>query len=127
MLFLWGVVGCVAFYFHVTFDPAQSSAATAWDRAYHRALPGWFIYDYAVAVAAALLGSMAMLRRSRWANILYIVSLAAVIVQFGYVFAFTPLVAAKGIGAAAFPLFIAGVGVFQIWLAGLATRRGWIL
>lgn len=127
LLFLWGVLGCIAFYWHASFDPARPSDVGVWERAYHRALPGWFAYNYAIAVGAALLGSIAMLRRSRSANILYVLSLAAVVVQFGYVFVFTPLLAVKGVATAVFPLFILGVGIFQIWLAGLATRRGWIL
>ncbi|MHA6719748.1 hypothetical protein ACX40Y_09900 [Sphingomonas sp. RS6] len=128
MLFLWAVLGCVALYFHATFDPAASSGISDWDRDYYRDLPLWFVYDYAIAVGASLLGSIAMLRRSRSANILYIISFAAVVVQFGYVFIFTGIVASKGVvQTLPFPLIILGIAILQIWLAGLATRRGWIL
>jgi hypothetical protein len=128
ILFLWAVLGCVALYLHASFDPAAPVGVSDWERDYYQQLPLWFVYDYAIGVGAGLLGSIALLRRSRTANFFYIVSLAAVIVQFGYVFAFTGIVAAKGVvQALPFPLIIVGIAIFQIWLAGLATRRGWIL
>ena len=116
LLVLWGFAGCASFYVHVAYGPDIDPNATDWDRAYFAALPGWLTIVYAVAVGAGLLGSIALLFRSKLAQPLYIVSLIAVIVQFGYVFAAT----------VPFPLFIFVVAIFQIWLAALARRRGWI-
>lgn len=127
LLVLWGLAGCFSLYLHVAYGPAMDPKATDWDRAYFAALPGWFTPVYAVAVGAGLLGSIALLLRSKLAQPLYIASLIAVIVQFGYVFAGTDLLAHKGPAMTVpFPLFIFAVAVFQIWIAGLARRRGWI-
>jgi hypothetical protein len=127
LLVLWGLLGCVAFYMHVKFGPAIDPAATDWDRAYYAALPGWFTPVYAVAVGAGLLGAIALLLRSKLAQPLFLISLIAVIVQFGYVFLATDLLAHKGAATTVpFPSFIVAVAVFQIWLAQLARRRGWI-
>ena len=39
----------------------------------------------------------------------------------------TDMITVKGfVGAAGFPLVIASIGVFEIWLSGHAIRRGWI-
>ncbi|HEX8302765.1 hypothetical protein [Sphingomonas sp.] len=127
VLVLWGLAGCAAFAMHVMHGPAMDPAATDWDRAYFAALPAWFGWDYAVAVGAALLGSIAMLARSRWAMTLYIVSLIAVVIQFGYVFFATDLLAHKGAAATVpFPAFIIAMAVMQVWLAGYARDRNWI-
>ena len=127
LLVLWGLAGCASFYVHVAYGPDIDPNATDWDRAYFAALPAWLNIVYAVAVGAGLLGSIALLLRSKLAQPLYLVSLIAVIVQFGYIFAATDLLAHKGAAATVpFPLFILVVAVFQIWLAGLARRRGWI-
>jgi hypothetical protein len=127
VLVLWGLLGCMAFYMHVTLGAAMDPAATDWDRAYYAALPGWFDPVYAVAVGAGLLGALALLFRSKFALPLFIVSLAAVIVQFGYVFLGTDMLAHKGAAITVpFPLFIAAVAVFQIWFAQVSGRRGWI-
>ena len=49
------------------------------------------------------------------------------VIQFGYVFTGTDLLAHKGAAATVpFPLFIALMGVVQIVLARLAARRGWV-
>ena len=127
LLALWGVLGCIAFYLHVKMGPAMDPAATDWDRAYYAALPGWFTPVYAAAVGGGLLGSIALLFRSKLALPLFVISLIAVIVQFGYVFLGTDMLAHKSAAATVpFPLFIAAVAVFQIWLARFARRLGWI-
>lgn len=124
MLLLWGLLGCLLFYSHATLSPQRTSEPVLWDWEYYQEVPRWFLVDYAIGVGASLLGSLAMLRRSRKANILYVVSLAAVIVQFGYLFA-TGMVSGP-LQTFVIPVFILGVAIFQIWLAGMATRRGWI-
>ncbi|WP_066722200.1 hypothetical protein [Sphingomonas pituitosa] len=124
MLVLWGLLGCLVFYSHATLSPHRAGEPALWNWEYYQAVPRWFLIDYAIGVGASLLGSLAMLRRSRKANILYVVSLAAVIVQFGYLFATGML--SGPVQAFVAPVFILGVTIFQIWLAGMATRRGWL-
>jgi hypothetical protein len=127
LLVLWGMAGCASFYAHVAYGADMDPKATDWDRAYYAALPAWLNLVYLVAVAGGLLGSVALLLSSAWARPLAIASLGAVIVQFGYVFAATDLIAHKGAAATVpFPAVIAAIAMFQIWFAGLARRRGWI-
>ena len=127
VLIVWGLAGCAAFFMHVKYGPAMDPAATDWDRAYFAALPAWFSWDYAVAVGAGLLGSIALLARSKFAGLLYILSLIAVLIQFGYVFFATDLLAHKGAAATVpFPMFIALMGGVQIVMALFAARRGWV-
>lgn len=127
LLVLWGLAGCASFYVHVAYGPDIDPAATDWDRAYFAALPVWLTLDYAIAVGAGLLGSIALLLRSRFARPLYIVSLIAVVIQFGYIFLATDLAAHKGaVTAYSFPALIFAIAIFQVWFAGYAQRRGWL-
>ena len=65
--------------------------------------------------------------RSATARVLFIVSLIAIMVQFGYLFAATDLLAVKGAGVVLpFPIFITVIAGVQVWFAGVARRRGWI-
>jgi hypothetical protein len=58
---------------------------------------------------------------------LYIVSLVAVVIQFGHVFMRTDLLAHKGAAATLpFPLFIALMACLQIVVARMAAKRGWV-
>ena len=36
------------------------------------------------------------------------------------------IIAAKGVWTSYFPIFIVALGVFEIWLAGLAIKLGWV-
>ena len=127
LLIAWGLAGCAALFFHIAYGPAIDPAATDWDRVYYAGLPGWFTPVYAVAVLGGLLGAVALVQRSKLALPLFVASLIGVVVQFGYVFLATDLLAHKGaLATLPFPLFIAAVSLFEIWLAGYATRRGWI-
>jgi hypothetical protein len=65
------------------------------------------------------------LRRAA-ARPLFVVSLIAVVVTVVWPFAATDLIAVKGLATAAgFPLVIALIGVFQLWLS-IRAGRHWI-
>ncbi|WP_423603098.1 hypothetical protein [Sphingomonas sp. MS122] len=126
ILLLWGLAGCWAFYMHVTLGAAANPQATDWDRAYFAALPSWFTIDFAIAVGAGVLGSIALLLRSKWAVTLYWLSLIAVIIQFGYMFLATDVIAVKGVSSTFFPAFIFVMALFQVWFSSMVKRRGWL-
>lgn len=127
LLVIWALLGCAACYMHVAYGPAMDPNATDWDRAYFAALPKWFAWDFAVAVIAGLIGSVALLMGKRAARPLYIVSLVAALIQFGYMFFATDVVAHKGAAATVpMPVVIIAVTLFQLWLAGMAIRKGWL-
>lgn len=127
ILLLWGLAGLAAFYFQVTLDDKALAAMSDYDRKLLQGLPGWLNIDYGIATISSVLGSAALLLRSRHARLLYLVSLIAVIIQFGYMLGATDLIAVKGLLAAAgFPVFIVVMGVVQLWFARIATGRGWL-
>lgn len=127
ILLLWAIAGVASFGAHVFVGEKMAAEQGAWDLAYYRALPAWFVWDYALATLAALAGAVALLLRARQALSFYVLSLLGVVVQFGFVFGGTDLLAHKGAAATLpFPLFIAAMGAVQIAVARLAARRGWV-
>ncbi len=125
LLQLWGLMGCVAFYMQV--GPGGAGAMSDYDRALFAALPSWYTAVYGLAVGTGLLGAIALLAKSKLARSLFVASLIAVVVQFGWLFATTDVIAVKGAAVAMpFPVVIAVIAAFQLWLAGLAQRNGWI-
>ena len=123
---LWAFAGAAAFAGHVLVGEQMAAAESAWDLAFYRGLPAWFVWDYGMATLGAVAGALAMLQRSRWAVPLYVASLIGVLIQFGYVFLGTDLLTHKGaVVTVPFPAFIALMGVVQIAVARLAARRGW--
>lgn len=127
VLLLWAIAGVASFVAHGVVGEQMAAAQGEADLAFHRALPGWFAWDYALATLAALGGAVALLMRSRHATGLYALSLLGVLIQFGYVFLATDLLARKGAAATLpFPLFIAVMACVQIAVARRAARRGWV-
>lgn len=123
---LWGAVACFAYVSQVSMSAAELAALPQDQQDMLNALPTWVTAVYAVAVWSVLGGAIGLLMRKAWAYHLFVVSLVAVVVQFGYIFLATDTLAAMGMSAAYFPLFIFLVGAFLIWFTGMARTRGWI-
>lgn len=127
MLLLWGALGCWACFTQLTQGADAMAAASDYDRALFDRLPLWYRLDYAIATGTMLLGAVALLLRSRHAVALLTVSLVAVMIQFGWMFAMTDIIAVKGPYVLYFPLLILAFGALALHLAHLARRRGWIV
>jgi hypothetical protein len=57
----------------------------------------------------------------------FAISLAAVVVQFGYTFLVMDAIKVLGVTRAVpFPIVIFAIGVFLVWYSGLAQRRSWL-
>ena len=128
LLVLWegyGVYMCV--------DQFQHGAHSAgWDpspygEALYAKLPVWYNYVYAIATFGGLLGALALVLKERRAAILFTISLIAALVNFGYLFAATDLIAHEG-PAKSFPVpaMVVVVTLFAIWFSRLAAGKGWI-
>jgi hypothetical protein len=127
LLVLWGLAGCFAFFLQYRYGVAMRPDGGEWERGYDAALPGWFLPVYAVAIFGGLAGSVALLLRRGLARWCYLVSLIAVLIQFGWVFGATDMAAVKGPAVAyPFPAFIVALAVLQLWLAHQGWRRGWL-
>lgn len=124
---LWACMGCASYLREVMMTEAQLAAMPAAQADMWRAMPQWLFGVFAVAVWVGLAGAVALLLRRRIARSLYIVSLIAVIVQFGYIFGGMHILDKMSFSEAAiFPIFIAVMGAFLIWFSGYAIRRGWL-
>ncbi|WP_374943748.1 hypothetical protein [Sphingomonas sp.] len=125
VLILWGIVGVLGF--HASFLDSIRATMDPYDRKLYDAWPVWYAPVYGIAVWSGLIGSVLLALRRRVARPVYVVSLVGVIIMFGWTFVATDLIAVKGVvTATAFPIVIALICVFEIWLAGHAARRGWI-
>lgn len=127
ILVLWGVAGVIACIQQLRLGAEAMGPADAYARALYASLPVWYNGVYAVATGAGLAAAIALLLRRAVAGTLFAVSLAAIVVQFGWLFAMTNIIAVRGAAQVVpFPAFIAAVAVFGILLSRHAQRRGWI-
>jgi len=126
-LALWSAIGCYFCYMQFIHGPDAMGPATDYDRSLYASLPVWYNYVFALAVLAGFLGAVGLLTRSPAVGVLFIVSLLAAVIQFGYLFVATDVIEQKGAGVVLpFPILILVIGIFSIWFAGLAKRRDWL-
>jgi hypothetical protein len=123
-LLLWNLMGAGAYLMQATADLdalAQTDPDTA---AAFAAMPGWAWAAYAIAVWVGTAGALALLLRRRIAWLLFAISLAGVIVQFGWSFLGYGLIAKKDATTVIFPLIIAAIAAFSIWFSRARAADG---
>jgi hypothetical protein len=126
ILVLWECIGCYAYISQVSMTAADMARLPVAEQEVWKIMPAWITSAYALAVWVGLAGGIALLLRRRISRTLFIVSLIAVVVQFGWTFAATPILTTVGATAAIFPLFIIAVGVMAIWFSAKAAANGWL-
>ena len=120
---LFEAFGCVMYLMQVTTDP---NSLPIDQRAMWSATPPWIVGAYAVAVWIGLIGAVLLLMRRRLAVPVLLVSLVAVLIQFGGVMLVPALRQVTPEDAYTLPIaiIIACYGIFM--LSRLADRRGWL-
>jgi len=124
---LWSLIGCAACYMQLGISEADLAKVPAAQQAIWRMMPLWAAIAYAVAVGFGLAGSLSLLVRKAWAQSLFVVSLIAVVLQFGWTFLATPILTTVGLSSIPFPAFIIIVAALLVWFSGLAAKKGWLL
>lgn len=126
LLILWDAIGCYFCVMQFRLGADAMGDATAYDRAVYASMPFWYNWCYAVATFGSVIGGIALMLRNRLATPILLVALIAIVVQFGYLFATTDIVAHKGFAVTVpFPLFIVAVGAAAWRFARYTQGRGW--
>lgn len=120
---LFEAFGCLMYYTQVSADPATLPVD---QRAMWQATPAWMVAAYAVAVWVGLAGAVLLLLRRRHAVPLLLVSLIAVVVQFGGILVVPDLrdMVPPDAYAAPIAIFLIAYGIWHFSLH--ARKRGWL-
>ena len=120
---LFELVGCYALYLQLTTDAA---ALPVDQRALYEATPLWIEVAYALAVAAGLVGAIALLQRRRFAKGALLLSLVAITIQFGGVMLVPTLRSSIPSDDWLGPIVIF-ILAYAFWqFAKIAAKRGWL-
>ena len=123
LLLLWNLMGVGAFIMQYTADLGQLAKTDPYTAKVFAAMPSWAWAAYAVAVCAGTLGAILLLLRKAAAVPLFLLSIIAVVIQFGYSFLHTDLLVVKGPSAAIFPVVILIIAAFQwLYARGLSAK-----
>lgn len=124
---VWMLLGVVAWTMDLMTDEQALAGMSEPQRQLYAARPQWLFTVYAVAIFSGLLGAIGLLMRKRWSVAMLLISLVAIVIQFGYTFLGMDAVRILGAGAALpFPLVIFCIGVVLLWFATRARRSGFL-
>jgi hypothetical protein len=119
--------GVMAWVIDLRTDEAGLAELSEVQRQLYAARPQWLFAVYGVAIFSGLAGAIGLLLRKPWASMLLALSLAAIVVQFGYTFVGMHAVELLGAAAAIpFPLVIFLIGVALWWFSLRARKLGWL-
>lgn len=123
---VWMLLGCASYLMHVTMTPESMAALPPAQADLMRATPAWVYAFFAIGTWGGLAGAIALFLRKRMAVLLLLVSLVAILVQFGYVYFGMNALGLLGASSAAFPALIIILGI-AFWLyARSADSKGWL-
>jgi hypothetical protein len=96
-------------------------------RTLYETRPQWVFIVYGIATWSGTLGALGLLLRKTWATPLLALSLAAVVVQFGYTIIRMDAIGVLGAGTALpLPVTILVLGAVVLWFSMRARERGWL-
>ena len=122
---LWMLVGVLAWCIDFSMTPERLADLPAAQQQLYATRPAWLFGVYGVAVFAGLAGAIALLARRKLAKALFLLSLFAAVLQFGYTFAAMDALALLGPAMALpLPAMVIAVGLFTVWYARWGARHG---
>lgn len=112
---LWNLIGIWSYLGSVGVVPPMAGGEV-------EAMPAWATAAYAISVFAGALGSLGLVLLKRWASALLILSLVGIVALDLWAFALRP----GGTPDVVMPIVVTVIGILLVWLAGTASRRGWL-
>ena len=116
---LWNAIGAYDYTMSMTVDRAylQQAGMGPAELAWLAAMPPWALAGWALAVWGALLGSIMLLARSRWAVSAYIVSIIGIVPTMAYQYGSDVPPTFVSAGAIIFSAAIVVLTLAQLWYA----------
>jgi len=124
---LWNLLGCTAFMADWLMTPADIAQLPEAQQALYAARPGWSVAATAVAVLGGVLGCIGLLLRSRWAFLVFVLSLVGIVVQDVGLFVLVDrALSVVGPVAVVMQSVVLVVGIGLVWLSRKGVARGWL-
>lgn len=121
---LWNAIGAFDYVATQLRLESYMSAFTEEQLAFFYGIPAWAVASWAIAIWSAVLGSLSMLLRLRWALHLFVISLIAMVVTSFQNFVLANGAEIMGTGGLIFSGVIALVSIFLVFYNRAMSRRG---
>ena len=122
---LWMLVGVIAWCIDLRMTPELLAGLPDAQRELFATRPAWVFVVNGVAVFSGLAGAIALLARRKVAKTLFLLSVLAAVLQFGYTLTAMHALALLGPAKALpLPAMVIAVGLFTVWYARWCARHG---
>jgi len=118
-LFVWNLMGVLAFAMQVTMDPEALAVLPDEQRRLYENIPMWATAAFATAVFGGAFGSLLLMLKKNLAGLFLQLSLAGVLVQMFHSFFISKTFEVFGPGGIVMPIMVI---VFAVYLVTLATK-----
>jgi hypothetical protein len=122
-LLLWNLLGAYACVQQFRVSAGIASLTDPYQQNLYSSPPPFYNWLFVGAELTGIAGAISLVGMKSNARPFFIVSLAFIVLQFGYLFATTNLVSHTGFSATVFPMLVFSIGLLQIWAANAVRRR----
>ena len=120
---IWNAFGVTMYLSSVGLFGDPMAGLSEAERAAASSIPDLVIGAFAIGTFAGLIGSVGLLLRRRWAQLLLILSLIALLVLEGWIVFLSGAVEIFGL---AVPIMVSTGAILLAWLASHARHQGWL-
>lgn len=126
---LWNAMGCFQFFTEYKYwkNPEAREALGELGETYgpiYDATPLWIYIVFAIAVFTGLLASIGLLLKKSWSVNLFLISLIAILIQFGHNIFATDLIDILGASAVIMPIVVIAIAAFLYYYARKNAAKG---
>ncbi len=122
---LWNSMGVMAYLEQAYMTAEDLASRPEAEQVFFNEMPAWVTAVFAIAVFSGVLGCILLLLRKKWATILFLISLIAVIAQFiRNVFMQTDM-EVSGVNMI-WSVLVIVIAIFLVWYSNKSTSKGWI-
>lgn len=123
---LWNLMGVAAFGMDMTVSEESLELMSEAQRKMYEQNPMWLKLVYGVATIGGLIASIGLIMKKKWCINLFLVSLVAIVIQFGYVLFGTEAFSISGPTAAILPSVVILYAAFLWYYSKQCDKRGWL-
>jgi hypothetical protein len=123
---VWNLIGLVIYVGQVSMSPEALARLTEDQQGLITSTPTWANAAWAIAVNAGVFGSLLLLLRKSWAVPMFILSLAAVVVQDVEAFVLRDAFGVLGVNSLIIPSMVFIIAVALLLYSRAAKSSGWL-
>ena len=125
ILFVWNLLGVMAYIMQVTMSPDAVAALPDAQRQLYENTPEWATAAFAIAVNGGALGCLLLLLKRNLAGLFLQLSLAGVLVQMFHSFFMSKSFEVFGPGGTVMPIMVIVIAIYLVTLAAKAKNHHW--